>query len=306
MMHRLKHYLALHAQNLLGALGRMARQPVGSLMTIVVIAIALALPTGLRVLLNNAQILSGSWDGAIDFTVYLKLDVDTARAEELTRDVQAREDVTQTVFISRSEALAEFRAYSGFGEALDVLNENPLPHALIVRPASGDKADVEALAGALASMPETDFVQLDTAWVERLNGILDLARRVVDMATILLSLAVVLIIGNTIRLEINNRREEIQVVKLVGGSDGFIRRPFLYIGFFYGLAGAAMAALTVTLSLSLLASPTHALAQLYGSSFNLAGLTWLQTLLLLGSGALLGWAGAGVAAARHLRAIEPS
>lgn len=306
MMHRLKHYLALHAQNLLGALGRMARQPVGSLMTIVVIAIALALPTGLRVLLNNAQILSGSWDGAIDFTVYLKLDVDTARAEELTRDVQAREDVTQTVFISRSEALAEFRAYSGFGEALDVLNENPLPHALIVRPASGDKADVEALAGVLALMPETDFVQLDTAWVERLNGILDLARRVVDMATILLSLAVVLIIGNTIRLEINNRREEIQVVKLVGGSDGFIRRPFLYMGFFYGLAGAAMAALTVTLSLSLLASPTHALAQLYGSSFNLAGLTWLQTLLLLGSGALLGWAGAGVAAARHLRAIEPS
>lgn len=306
MMQRLKHYLALHAQNLLGALGRMARQPVGSLMTIVVIAIALALPTGLRVLLNNAQILSGSWDGAIDFTVYLKLDVDTARAEELTRDVQAREDVTQTVFISRSEALAEFRAYSGFGEALDVLDENPLPHALIVRPASGDKADVEALAGVLALMPETDFVQLDTAWVERLNGILDLARRVVDMATILLSLAVVLIIGNTIRLEINNRREEIQVVKLVGGSDGFIRRPFLYTGFFYGLAGAAMAALTVTLSLSLLASPTHALAQLYGSSFNLAGLTWLQTLLLLGSGALLGWAGAGVAAARHLRAIEPS
>jgi cell division transport system permease protein len=306
MMHRLKHYLALHAQNLLGALGRMARQPVGSLMTIVVIAIALALPTGLRVLLNNAQILSGSWDGAIDFTVYLNLDVDTAQAEELTRDVQAREDVTQTVFISRSEALAEFRAYSGFGEALDVLDENPLPHALIVRPASGDKVDVEALAGALALMPETDFVQLDTAWVERLNGILDLARRVVDMATILLGLAVVLVIGNTIRLEINNRREEIQVVKLVGGSDGFIRRPFLYMGFFYGLAGAAMAALTVTLSLSLLASPTHALAELYGSSFNLAGLTWLQTLLLLGGGALLGWAGAGVAAARHLRAIEPS
>ena len=255
-MHRLKHYLALHAQNLLGTLGRMARQPVGSLMTIVVIAIALALPTGLRVLLNNAQILSGSWDGAIDFTVYLKLDVDTARAEELTRDVQAREDVTQTVFISSSEALAEFRAYSGFGEALDVLDENPLPHALIVRPASGDKADVEALAGALALMPETDFVQLDTAWVERLNGILDLARRVVDMATILLSLAVVLVIGNTIRLEINNRREEIQVVKLVGGSDGFIHRPFLYMGFFYGLAGAAMAALTVTSWLVLPVAPS--------------------------------------------------
>ncbi len=306
MMHRFKHYLALHAQNLLGALGRIARQPVGSLMTIIVIAIALALPAGLTVLLTNAQILSGSWEGAIDFTVYLKLDVDTARAEELTRDVQAREDVTQAVFISRNEALAEFRAYSGFGEALDALNENPLPHALVVRPASDDRADVEALAGALALMPETDFVQLDTAWVERLSGMLALARRVVNMATILLGLAVVLVIGNTIRLEINNRREEIQVVKLVGGSDGFIRRPFLYMGFFYGLAGGAMAALTVALSLSLLVSPTRALAQLYGSSFNLAGLSWPQTMLLLGSGALLGWAGAGVAAARHLRAIEPS
>lgn len=299
------HYLALHAQNLLGALGRVARQPVGSLMTIVVIAIALALPAGLGVLLNNAQILSGSWGGAIDFTVYLNLDVDTARAEELTRDVQARADVARAIFISRSEALAEFRAYSGFGEALDALDENPLPHALVVRPASTDKADVEALAGLLSLMPETDLVQLDTAWVERLSGMLDLARRVVDMAAILLGLAVILVIGNTIRLEINNHREEIQVVKLVGGSDGFIRRPFLYMGFLYGLAGGVMAALTVTLSLSLVAAPTRVLAQLYGSSFSLVGLTWAQTLLLLGTGAVLGWAGAGIAAARHLRAIEP-
>ena len=305
-MHRLQHYFALHAQNLLGALGRMARQPVGSLMTIAVIAIALALPAGLGVLLNNAQILSGSWGGAIDFTVYLNLDVDTARAEELTRDVQARADVTRAVFISRNEALADFRTYSGFGEALDALDENPLPHALVVRPASTDKADVEALAGLLSLMPETDLVQLDTAWVERLGGMLSLARRVVDMATILLGLAVVLVIGNTIRLEINDHREEIQVVKLVGGSDAFIRRPFLYMGFVYGLAGGVMAVLTVALSLTLVAAPTRVLAQLYGSSFSLAGLAWPQTLLLLGSGAVFGWAGAGIAAARHLRAIEPS
>jgi len=274
-------------------------------MTVTVIAIALAFPAGLRVLVNNAQLLSGSWEGAIDFTVYLNVDIETPAAELLTQDVQAREDVEQAVFISRSDALAEFRAYSGFGEALDALEENPLPHALIVRPASADTADIEALAGALESMPETDSVQLDTAWVERLSGILTLARRVVDIATILLGLAVVLVIGNTIRLEINNRREEIQVVKLVGGSDGFIRRPFLYMGFFYGIAGGLMAALTVALSLSLIASPTRALAELYGSGFDLAGLTVPQTLLLLGSGAVLGWAGAGIAAARHLRAIEP-
>ena len=305
MMRRLRHYFALHAQNLFGALGRVARQPVGSLMTIVVIAIALAFPAGFRVLLNNAQTISGSWNDAIDFTVYLKMDIDTSSAEQLTRDIESRDDVAQAVFISRSDALANFRAYSGFGEALDALDENPLPHALVVRPTSGDAADIEALVDALDSMPDTDFVQLDTAWIERLNGVLALARRVVDIATILLGLAVVLVIGNTIRLEINNRREEIQVVKLVGGSDGFIRRPFLYMGFLYGLGGGVAAALTVALSLSLIASPTRTLAALYGSGFRLAGLTLLQTLVLLGSGAILGWAGAGIATARHLRAIEP-
>ena len=305
MMRRLRHYFALHAQNLFGALGRVARQPVGSLMTIVVIAIALAFPAGFRVLLNNAQTISGSWNDAIDFTVYLNMNIDTSSAEQLTRDIESREDVAQAVFISSSDALADFRAYSGFGEALDALDENPLPHALVVRPTSGDAADIEALVDALDSMPDTDFVQLDTAWIERLNGILALARRVVDIATILLGLAVVLVIGNTIRLEINNRREEIQVVKLVGGSDGFIRRPFLYMGFLYGLGGGVMATLTVALSLSLIASPTRTLAALYGSGFSLAGLTLLQTLVLLGSGAILGWAGAGIATARHLRAIEP-
>ncbi len=306
MTHRLRHYFALHAQNFFGSLGRVARQPVGSIMTIVVIAIALALPAGLRVLLNNAQILSGSWEGAIDFTVYLNVDVDVTRAEELTSEVQLRADVLEVVLVTREEALEEFRSYSGFGDALDALEENPLPHALIVRPLSGDKSTVDALAGDLESISEIDFVQLDTEWVERLATILELARRVIDITALMLSLAVVLVIGNTIRLEINNRREEIQIVKLVGGSDAFIRRPFLYIGFIYGLAGAVVAALTVTLSLRLVASPTRSLANLYDSAFNPAGLTWLQTLLLLGGGALLGWAGAAIATARHLRAIEPS
>ncbi|MFL2547536.1 MAG: permease-like cell division protein FtsX [Candidatus Rariloculaceae bacterium] len=305
-MYRLRHYLALHLQNLLGTVGQVARQPVGSLMTIVVIAIALALPAGLRVLMNNAQVLSGSWEGAVDFTVYLNMDVAEERVEALRGEVQAREDVAQVVIVSRSDALAEFRAYSGFGEALDALQENPLPHSLVVRPSSGESVNVEALADALAELPETDFVQLDTEWVERLNAIVALATRVIDIATLLLSLAVVLVIGNTIRLEINNRREEIQIVKLVGGSDGFIRRPFLYLGLFYGFAGAMIAAVTVAVGISLVTTPTRAVAELYGSGFFLTGLSPLQTLLLLGGGAGLGWAGAGIATARHLRAIEPT
>lgn len=306
MIHQFKHYLALHIQNLLGAIGQIAQQPLGSLMTIFVIAIALALPASLRVITNNIQILSGSWEGAIDFTVYLKMDVAAEQVAVISREIQSRNDVEQAVIVYRSDALAEFRTYSGFGEALDALEDNPLPHSLVVRPRSGNTIDVQALADALEELPETEFVQLDTLWVERLNAIVVVATRIIDIATLLLSLAVVLIIGNTIRLEIDSRRDEIQVVKLVGGSDGFIRRPFLYLGLFYGFAGAIVAAVTVAIGLGLITSPTRSLAELYGSSFNLTGLTRLQTFLLLIGGASLGWAGAGIAAARHLQAIEPT
>ena len=306
MVNRLRHYLLLHAQNFLGAFGRLVNQPVGSAMTVIVIAIALALPAGLRVLLNNFEALSGSWAGAIDFSVYLDMDVPEERARAIALELEARDDVTQVTVVPRDQALAEFQSYSGFGAALDALEENPLPHALVVRPAGVSREQIESLADDLANLEETDVVQIDTAWVERLRSILLLVGRIVDLATVLLGLAVVLVIGNTIRLEINNRRTEIEVVKLVGGSDAFIRRPFLYMGLCYGLTGSLLAMLTIALSLVTLASPVRALAGLYGSSFELQGLTAEQALLLLATGALLGWAGAGLATARHLRAIEPS
>jgi len=305
MLARLGHYLSLHAQNFLGAFGRLVHQPVGSAMTIVVIAIALALPAGLRVLVSNFEALSGSWVGAIDFSVYLNLDVDAARASTLATEIEERDDVTAVTFLPRDDALAEFRSYSGFGAALDALSENPLPHTLIVRPAVASRDEVQVLADALAALPETDVVQVDTAWVERLRSILVLVGRFVDLSTVLLALAVVLVIGNTIRLEINNRRTEIEVVKLVGGSDAFIRRPFLYMGLCYGLVGAVLAMLTIALSLFALAEPVRALAGLYGSTYVLRGLTASEAGILAGSGALLGWLGAGLATARHLRAIEP-
>jgi len=306
MINRLRHYLTLHAQNLVGAFGRLRNQPVGSFMTIVVIAIALALPAGLRVLVNNFELLSGSWVGAIDFSVYLKMDVSEDRAQALAAELELREDVTQVVLVPRNQALEEFQSYSGFGAALDALEENPLPHALVVRPAGDSRAQIEPLANDLRALAETDLVQVDTAWVERLRGILLLVGRIVDLATVLLGLAVVLVIGNTIRLEINNRRTEIEVVKLVGGSDAFIRRPFLYMGLCYGLSGGLLAMLTISLSLVTLAAPVRALAGLYGSGFALQSLTLEQGLALAGTGAFLGWAGAGLATARHLRAIEPT
>jgi len=301
----LRHYLRLHRGNCVGALLRLARQPFASALTILVIAIAIALPAGLRVAVNNADAVSESWQGAADFTVYLKLDVSSEAARRAARTIEARDDVAAVTLIDRDAALAEFRAKSGFGEALDALAGNPLPHTLVVRPASGVAADLEALAAAIRKLPEADLVQVDTAWVARLRAMLALAGRLVDLATLLLGLAVAIVVGNTIRLEINSRSTEIEVTKLVGGTDGFIRRPFLYLGLWYGLAGGLIAELLVAAGLWVLGPPVRAVAALYGSTFALSGLSLAESGVLLAGGALLGWAGAGLAAARHLRAIEP-
>ncbi len=304
-MTSLRHYVALHRQNLLDALRRLASQPFASLLTVLVIAIALALPAGLRVLVSNAGALNDSWQGAADFAVYLKIDVSAESAARIARTIGARPDVANVTLIDRTKALQEFRAKSGFGEALDALEGNPLPHTLVVRPKSGAAGNVETVAAAMRALPETDLVQLDTAWVTRLRAILALAGRMVDLATVLLAIAVTIVVGNTIRLEINSRSVEIEVVKLVGGSDGFIRRPFLYLGFWYGLAGAGAAAVIVAAALLALEPPVRAVATLYGSGFQLAGLPLRETAILVTGGAVLGWAGAWLATARHLKAIEP-
>jgi cell division transport system permease protein len=302
----IRRYFGLHAQNLVGALGRLARQPIAALLTALVIAVALALPAGLRVIVNNADLLSDSWESVADFTVYLELDTSEQRAAIMAQEIEARDDVAHVDLITRDDALEEFRAASGFGDALDALGENPLPHTLVVRPTSEELGNVENLAAFLEGLPETDVVQIDTAWVARLRGILQLGQRFVDIVSALLGLAVLVVIGNTIRLEINSRREEIVVMKLVGGSDGFIRRPFLYLGFWYGLFGALGAALLIGVTLLLLREPVSTLATLYGSRFALSGLTLAELGILVAAGAVLGWAGAGLATARHLRSIEPT
>lgn len=302
----LRRYFRLHFQNLGGALGRLLAQPVAAGLNVLVLAIALALPAGMQILVNNARTLSAAWEGAADFTVYLDMDIGDDAARDVSRRIADRPDVESTRFVDRDDAYADFKARSGFGDALDALNENPLPHTIIVRPAGGAVADIEALAAALDAYDETALVQLDTEWVARLRSMLVLFGRIVDITTALLAAAVVLVIGNTIRLEINNRRTEIEVMKLVGGTDGFIRRPFLYMGFCYGLIGAIVAALVLTAALALIQGPVRELAELYAARFELEGLSFGDAGLLLAGGALLGWGGAWLAAARHLAAIEPT
>jgi cell division transport system permease protein len=229
------------------------------------------------------------------------------RAEALAKQLRARPDVAAVRVVTADQALAEFRHSSGFGKALDALDSNPLPNTLIVTPtlaASTPEATV-ALKTSIGAAADVDTVQLDTDWVQRLNAMLDVMRRVLWLTGGLLGLSVVLVVGNTIRLDILNRRDEIEVMKLVGATDGFARRPFLYSGVWYGLGGGIGAVLVVTIAVAVLSRPLGHLASLYGSQFQLTGLRFGSVVRILGVSVALGWLGSWIAATRHIRAVEP-
>jgi cell division transport system permease protein len=300
-------WLTRHLQSALFATGRLARSPLATAFTVLVIAIALTLPTALGLAILSVRQATGDLANAVDVSVYFKQDVPVEKARELAASLRARSGVATVRFISSEDALASFREQSGFGEALDALGRNPLPHALDVRPDAGATSpdQMEALRAYLAAWPEVELVQMDSEWVHRLNALLQLLRGIVTGAAVLLGVGVLAIIGNTVRLEIYNRRAEIEVTKLVGGSNAFVRRPFLYTGLLYGFAGAVLAALLVVLGLALLNTPVTRLAESYGSAFRLLTPAPRDVALLLGAGSLLGIVGAGLAAARHLARIEP-
>jgi cell division transport system permease protein len=303
----MKQWLERHLQTMVGSLGRLWQQPFATLLTVLVIGIALALPACLHVLVQNVRAASGGWSNALDVSVYMKQSASLADAKSIAERVRKRRDVTEVTLVPADDALAEFRRNSGFGEALDALKDNPLPHALIVRPAEAfrDPGHVGALTAELKLLPGVDIVQLDTEWVSRFNAILDFVRRMVFLAAGLFALGVLVIVGNTIRLDIENRRDEIEVTKLVGGSDAFVRRPFLYNGIWYGLGGGGIAWLIVVLVVVVLGDPVRRVAGLYGSGFALQGLGADASLALVAGGALLGWLGSYIVATRELRGIEP-
>jgi cell division transport system permease protein len=298
---------ARHLQAFLGSLGKLARSPAATVLTLIVIALALALPTALRVFVINAQAATGNFASAVDMSVYLKTDTPLAKAQQLAQAAQQRSDVATVTLIPADQGLQEFRKYSGFGDALTALKENPLPHVLHVRPRTAytSGAALESLRRYFSAWPEVDLVQVDAEWVMRFNAILDLLRQVLLLAAALLGVGVLAVIGNTIRLEIQGRRAEIEVTKLVGGSNAFVRRPFLYTGMLYGLGGALLAWGIVAIAIVVLGEPVATLARLYGSRYVLHGPTTDDVGILLGAGVVLGWLGAWIAAARHLRDVEP-
>jgi cell division transport system permease protein len=291
----------------LNSLGRLYRAPLASLMTIAVIGIALALPSGLYLLTGNLQKLGAQWDGGANLSLFLHKTVTLAQARKLKENLAHWPEIESIQLITPEQALAEFRELSGFGQALELLDDNPLPAVLAIRPAASHATAqaAEQLTEKLRALPEAELAQLDLQWVKRFNTIMEIVRRTIRVMAALLGLAVLLIIGNTIRLEIQNRREEIEITKLIGATDGFIRRPFLYAGLWYGLFGAVTGALLVELALLQLLDPVRRLAGLYQSHFSLEILTSGELLYLLLAGSSLGLAGAWIAVGRHLSAIEP-
>jgi cell division transport system permease protein len=275
-------------------------------MTILVIGVTLALPAALHLIVKNASFVSGHWENALDFSVYLKTEVSLADAQRLTDIIRQRADVEQVTLIPADVALEEFKALSGFGSSLDHLRVNPLPHTLLVRPSiANNEQTVILLNEELGNLPEADFVQVDTEWVQRFLAILDILQRAIVIGSALLGAAIVIIIGNTIRLDIQNRREEIEVTKLIGASNAFVRRPFLYSGLWYGLGGGLLALTLIAYGLFALREPVARLSGLYNSSFTILSLDLQESLLIIGTGVLLGLVGSWVAATRHMRRIEP-
>lgn len=295
-----------HIGTCVGALGRLMRQPFANFMTILVIGVTLALPAAMHIVVKNASAMSGNWENALDFSVYLKDEVTFEEAERLTDIVRQRADVEQVTLVSADQALQEFKEQSGFGSSLDHLNKNPLPHTLIVRPSSANtEQSVRLLDEELGNLPEADFVQVDTEWVQRFLAILDILQRTIVIGSALLGAAIVVIIGNTIRLDIQNRRDEIEVTKLIGATNAFVRRPFLYSGLWYGLGGGLLALALIGYGMYALKGPVARLSGLYDSSFAVLSLDPQESLLIVGTGVLLGLLGSWVAAARHMRRIEP-
>ena len=300
-------YLERHAQALLGSLGRLARQPFATFLTIVVIGIALALPAALYLVVSNMRVVTEGLDDTVQLSVYFRMSTTEPAAKKVASAIATRNDVEEAVLVSPEEGLVEFRKLSGIGEALEALPENPLPWLVKVRPAppNDTAAAVEALAVNLRKLEGVELVEADTAWVRRLHAIEDTMQQLVLLVAAVLAAGVLAVVGNTIRLEINSRRAEIEVTKLVGGSNAFVRRPFLYSGLWQGLGGGLLAVGLVAAGLIALEPFVARLAAAYGAQFALKSLSIREWPVLVGGGALLGFLGAWLAAGYHLRRIEP-
>lgn len=305
---RWRGYRAHHRATLSSSIGKMLGEPIQTLMTVLVIAIALALPSAMLLMLNNVQKIGGDLESSSQITVFVEKPADSRAVNGLALQLEDLKGVISVTYVSAEQALEEFKALSGFGTALRYLDENPLPAVFLVQPLLSGEAGVsqaERLIASIEALESVEDVQVDMLWIQRLNAITEIGEKVVLAISIALGIGVLLIVGNTIRLAIQGRQEEIIVVKLVGGTDAYVRRPFLYTGTLLGLFGAVIASLMLIGCFIWVGRSVEILASLYQSQFELVGLGLTGVLALCAIGAVIGLIGAWVAVMQHLRKIEP-
>ncbi|MCK4842361.1 MAG: permease-like cell division protein FtsX [Methylococcales bacterium] len=300
-------YLHIHAHALFSSLGRLVRNPFTSAMTIIVMAIAISLASGFYLIVVNMQQLTGNIESTNQISLFLKSNVSDTSAQKLADKIRNNNNVEQVKFISKFQALEEFKVYSGFGDALNMLDKNPLPAVIQVLPKNtlGDVQGVEVLMKKFNHFSQVDFAQMDMQWIKRLQTIMQIIERGVFLLSILLGFAVLFITGNTIRLELQNRRDEVLISKLVGATHSFIQRPFLYTGFWLGFFSGVVAWFLVMVMMNTLQNPIEKLSILYNGAFDVLYLGINETVYLLGITSLLGVIGAWVVLRYQIRQIKP-
>jgi cell division transport system permease protein len=304
---RLLMFFISHIRQALTSLGELWRNPAASMMTVAVLGLSITLPSTLYILLKNTEKVSAGWEQASEITLFLHQNTQPGDIRQLTTRLSLWPEIESLTHIDKAAALEEFKQLSGFGDALHYLEDNPLPDVILVTPDSKNTSPTAArrLLEKLQKEREVELGQLDIQWLERLHGLVAIAGELVSVVALLLFIAVVLIIGNTIRLNILNKRDEILVLKLVGATDAFIQRPFMYTGFWYGLLGGLLAWLTTWLLLWWMSDSISRVTQLYQTQFELTGLQGESLLGMLGLSVFLGLAGSLLSVHKHIRAIEP-
>lgn len=297
-------WLSQHARTFAATLAKLVRSPIASLLNVGVIGVALALPVGFHVGLANLQNLAGELATAPQLSLFLTVEADTADVAQVEQRLKRHPGVRRYNYVSREQALRDIRTSTGLADVVDSLDRNPLPDAFVVDASDGSPQSLETLRDEFGRWPKVAHVQLDSAWAQRLEAVLGLGRLAVLLLGALLAFALIAVTFNTIRLQILTQREEIEIAKLIGATNPFIRRPFLYFGALLGLAGGAAAWSIVLAGVYLFNDGLSDLSRLYGLSLQLRPLTAQDSLSLLLFSAWLGWFGAWLSVGRHLSAIE--
>ncbi|MGQ0510538.1 MAG: permease-like cell division protein FtsX [Betaproteobacteria bacterium] len=301
----MRTWLRQHRQAFASALGKLGAQKSAAVLNALVIGIALSLPAGGYALLSSLRAVAQGIALDPQLSLFLRPDVKRPEADALAARLKADARVREVRFIPREQALKELQATEGLAEVVSALNRNPLPDAFVVRPRNSEPGTLEALARDLRALPDVAHVQVDSAWARRLGALAGTARLAIALLATLLAFGLVAITFNTIRLQILTQRDEIEISKLIGATDAFIRRPFFYLGAIQGLAGGTVALAILWGSLAALNSGVAELAASYGSGFRLAFLQPADALAVILFSSALGWVGAYMSVSRYLREIEP-